>query len=162
MPQNNPMPPMTKFNDYIFVLLGHNFDERTTTAVVTQLRQAGLLVKVVGLTPGQISGAHGLTLVPDLTLGKALTLASQVIGVIIPSASADCPALRNDPRLAELLERAYLNGAKFVIGPLSHPDRATLALLPVSIDEIIFYPKEQDLTLFVNELSGLFLERTSS
>ncbi|NJN97524.1 MAG: DJ-1/PfpI family protein [Anaerolineales bacterium] len=106
MPQNNPMPPMTKFNDYIFVLLGHNFDERSITAVVTQLRQAGLLVKVVGLTPGQISGAHGLTLVPDLTLGKALTLASQVIGVIIPSASADSPALRNDPRLAELLERA--------------------------------------------------------
>ena len=68
---------MIQNNDYIFVLWASEFEETTATIFVTELRQAGLPVKIVGLTRRISKGAHGLALVPDITLEQAIPLASQ-------------------------------------------------------------------------------------
>ncbi|NJN98486.1 MAG: DJ-1/PfpI family protein [Anaerolineales bacterium] len=75
---------MARHRDYVFVLWADQFEEAPATIFVTELREAGLRVKVVGATPAPISGLHGLALVPDLTLDQALTLLAQVICLIIP------------------------------------------------------------------------------
>ena len=71
---------MRKLNDYVLVLWAERFDEAAATIFVTVLREAGLRVKVVGLTPPPVSGAHGLALVPDLSLDQALPLAALACG----------------------------------------------------------------------------------
>lgn len=146
---------MTKSNHYIFILWGHNFEEHIATTFVTQLRQAGLLVKVVGLTPGQIRGAHGLILTPDLMLSKAVSLAARAICVIIPAAGGDLNCLKNDPRLLEFFRLARSNRAKFVVGALNETDFKHLELLPLASEDVLTYPESDELVEFVRQVVGL-------
>ncbi len=143
---------MTKSNYYIFVLWGHNFEEYIATTFVTHLREAGLLVKVVGLTPGQISGAHGLTLVPDLMLSRAMPLAAQAVCVVIPAAGCNLVSLKNDPRLLEFFRLARSNGAKFVVGGLHEADFKQLELLSLAPEEMLVYPAGDELVEFVRQV----------
>ena len=68
---------MSKTTSTIFVLWGHHFDEAVTAIFVTELRTAGVRVKVVGLEARTSAGAHGLSLVPDLALGQLPRLAQR-------------------------------------------------------------------------------------
>lgn len=153
---------MSKSSEYIFVLWASDFEEKVAATFVAELRQAGLLVKVIGLTPGVLSGAHGLALVPDLPLSKALALAAQTSCIIIPTTPTHLAPLKNDPRLGELLERAYAHGARFVVGSPIYADKTITAVIPAPAEEITLYPEGQGLSLFVHELIGLFLEKTNS
>jgi hypothetical protein len=149
---------MLKFDDYVFVLWGNQFDEATATIFVTELREAGLRVKVVGLTPRQINGAHGLALVPDLTLDQALPLAPQAICVILPYASRGIKRLRNDPRIREFFHLAYAsNRAKFVVGQFNQAAIAKLGLFPVSADNVVVYPGSEDLVAFARQMAKSLL-----
>ena len=140
---------------YVFVLWGDGFDEMVATAFVTELREAGLLVKVVGLTPPQISGARGLALMPDLTLGQALPLASQTIALIIPVAARWSDQLYNDPRLGKFFEQAHSNQAKFIIGSWPETEQAGLDLPPSAKARIVVYPEAKDVVKFARELAKL-------
>jgi len=142
---------MTKSNDYIFVLWGAGFDEAAAAIFITELRKAGLLVKVVGLHSGQISGANGLALLPDLTLGKALTLAVRVICVVIPYGSPDSNQLRIDPRLGKFFAQTQANKAKFVVKQSDETTIAGLDLFPKN--GVINYPEDESLVEFVRELA---------
>jgi hypothetical protein len=146
---------MTKSNHYIFVLWGPNFEEHIATTFVTQLREAGLLVKVVGLTPGQIKGAHGLILTPDLMLSKAISLAARAVCVIIPAAGGDLNCLRNDPRLLEFFRLARANRAKFVVSPLNETNVKHLELLSLAPEDVLTYPDSDELVEFVRQVTGL-------
>ncbi|MBE7472262.1 MAG: hypothetical protein DPW09_10275 [Anaerolineae bacterium] len=146
---------MTKSNNYTFVLWGHSFEEYIATTFVTHFREAGLLVKVVGVTPGQISGAHGLTLVPDLMLSKAMPRAAQAICVVIPAAGDNLVCLKNDPRLLEFFRLARSNGAKFVVGALNEADFKHLELLSLVSEDMLVYPASDELVEFVTEVAGL-------
>ena len=89
---------MPKRQGDIFVLWGHRFDEATATILITELRKAGLRVKVVGLTRQLASGSYGLALVHDLTLEQALPLAHQTCCLIIPSKMPGIKRLEKNPR----------------------------------------------------------------
>ncbi len=145
---------MLNFRDYVFVLWADQFEEATATIFVTELREAGLRVKVVGLTLQQISGSHGLALVPDLSLDQALPLATSAMAVIIPCASRGIKRLKNDPRLHSFFYQAYSNQAKFVLDPLNETDLLQVGLFPVSADKMIAYPGNEDLVEFVRSLAG--------
>ena len=107
---------MLKANDYVFVLWGDKFEEAAATIFVTAFREAGIRVKVIGLTAQRISGAHGLALVPDLTLDQALRLASNAVCVILPYTSRGIKRLRNDPRIMEFFSLANSNNARLRFG----------------------------------------------
>ncbi len=139
---------------YIFVLWGHNFDEQAATIFVTGLREAGLLVKVVGLTPGTLSGLHGLALLPDLTLGQAVPLAGRAVCIIIPTISLDFDYLHNDPRFHDFIRQATAQGAKFVCGPLQNgtTESLTRSLVTIPDDDLIIYAAEEDQQTLIEEL----------
>jgi hypothetical protein len=145
---------MPKDDGYVFVLWGDNFEEVTASVFITELRAAGLRVKVVGLVPQRIRGSHGLALVPDLTLDQALVLAHKSRCVIIPYAAPGIKRLKNDPRLSEFFQQAHLNQAIFVLGKLSGTDMAALGLPPSFSEYTVAYPESEDLVAFARELAG--------
>ncbi len=146
---------MPKTRDHVFVLWGDKFEEAAAAIFVTELREAGLRVKVVGLTARRISGAHGLALAPDLTLDQALSLAAGAICLIIPYTSRGIKRLKNDPRLRKFFSRAGSNKAKFVIGQLNGIDIAEVGLFPTATNNLLIYPDHEDLVGFARQLAGL-------
>ena len=142
---------MSQSAEYIFVLWGSGFDEATATIFITELRRAGLHVKLVGLTQRRSNGAYGLALVPDLTLEQVLPLAGRTRCMIVPYTSTGNKRLRNDPRLNEFFERAHANQARFVSGPL---DQADLAMFPADIDKVTIQPGSEDLIKVARRVVG--------
>jgi hypothetical protein len=146
---------MSKSRDYVFVLWGDRFDEAAATIFITELREAGLRVKVVGLTPRQIGGVHGLALVPDLTLDQGLTLASQAICVVIPTTVQWSERFNNDPRIAKFIAHVSSNQTRFVVG-MGDETMITGLKLPASVEEnIMIYPEAEDLVKFAREMAKL-------
>ncbi len=145
---------MPNLSNYVFVLWGDKFEEATATIFVTELRNAGFLVKLVGLTPPQIKGEHGLALAPDLMLDQALPLATNTICVVIPYPTRDIKWLKNDPRLSKFFYRAHSNKAKFVVGRLNGTDIADLELFPAT-DNVVVYTDKDNLIRFARELAAL-------
>lgn len=101
---------------YIFVLWGDQFDEAAAVLAITQLREAGHCVKVVGLNGACVKGAHGLGLLADLTLDQALPLADQAIGVVIPCTITGLARVENDPRVGAFLRKVRGYGVRVIVG----------------------------------------------
>jgi hypothetical protein len=131
-----------------FVLWGVHCDEAVAAIFVTTLRGAGLWVKVVGISGRRWTGAHGLALTPDLTLGQAQRLAAHTRCVIIPCNLAQLPGFLNDPRLGEFLACTCRAQAIFVVGE-ANPLPTTL-LAPV---ELRIYPRGAALVCFAQQLA---------
>jgi hypothetical protein len=100
------------------LIIADGFEEIETGVFVILLRQAGVCVKVVGLTSGLIGGAHGLWLKPDLTLGDLDGLAREVSidAVILPDGSQSLARLEADPRVHKLLREVVARGGHIVTG----------------------------------------------
>lgn len=146
---------MIKSRDHIFVLWGNEFEEAVAAIFVSELREAGLRVKVVGLNPPRIRGAHGLALVPDLTLDQALPLVSSALYLIIPYASPGLKRFENDPRLLDFFEQARANRACFVIGPSSGAEPTHLEFLSsLAPDQIVLFPQGGDIVTFARDLAS--------
>jgi len=151
---------MSTARTYIFVMWGRNFEEASATIFVTELRQAGLCVKVVGLDGRYTAGEHGLALVPDLTLGQALPLAQRALCVIVPCSGAWCQRLHNDPRIIDFFQRAHGSHAQFVVGSLDgrlltpRTEPTALASQPVAVD-VTAYPPGDALPPFVRNLAEI-------
>ena len=143
---------MSSSHAWVAVLWGDNFDEKAATIFVTELRAAGLWVKLVGISPLPISGAHGLTLVPDFTLDQALVAAQDVMGIIIPYASPGIKRLKNDPRLQTLCAQAQANGAKFIVSAVFSANWADVGLFSVMGENPIFYANSESLVAFARDL----------
>lgn len=136
-----------------FILWGKKFEEAPTTTFVTELRQAGLKVKIVGLDGRQTSGANGLALVPDMTLSRALMLVQQASCVILP---CDAPRLRwcvTDPRVRRFLADARAGNALFVVSQAwAEATEATIASF-LNATSFMVYPGCNDLVAFARELA---------
>lgn len=107
---------MPKRDSCILVLWAAGFQEATATIFVTELRQAGLRVKVIGSTRQQIKGSHGLALVPDLTLAQAQPLLTQATHFIIPTTLVFIQHLQNDPCLTAFFEQVDQHQIPVLIG----------------------------------------------
>ncbi len=145
---------MSRLNDYIFVLWANKFEEATAAIFVTELRKAGLRVKVVGLTGRQTGGAYGLALSPDFTLEQALPLAANTSCLIIPCPLQIAKRLKNDPRLPDFIGQVRSNKAQFVIGQLNGADPLDLGLFSLSPDELTVYPASDDLLEFARQMAS--------
>ncbi|MCB9077902.1 MAG: hypothetical protein H6631_09940 [Anaerolineaceae bacterium] len=146
---------MPRSRGWVAVLWGANFDEKAAAIFVTELRAAGLWVKLVGLSPLHISGSHGLVLVPDFTLDQALAAAQDVIGVIIPYASPGIKRLKNDPRLRLFCEQAARNEAKFIVDRILSDPLAEIGLFYTAVEKLILYPSSETLVEFARQAAGM-------
>jgi hypothetical protein len=150
---------MNRHDHYTFVLWGDEFEEAAAAIFVAELRQVGLRVKLVGLTSRRICGAHGLVLVPDLTLDQALPLATQVICLIIPQTAPGLQRLKNDPRLNRFFDLVCKNRVRLIMGPLAGVDIGRLEIFPPAmVDNLIVYPEREGLIAFTRWLAYLLLE----
>lgn len=153
------MKPMNRYDHYVFVLWGDEFEEAPAAIFVAELRRAGLRVKLVGLTSRRIAGVHGLVLAPDLTLDQALPLAGQVICLIIPQAASGLQCLKNDPRLNRLFDLVCQNKARLIIGPLVGVNIRDMKIFPPPmVDKVIVYPEREAVMEFTRWLAYLLLE----
>jgi hypothetical protein len=140
-------------SDLILLLWSNHFDEAAAAIFATELRQAGLAVKVVGLSGQQAAGACGLVLGTDLTLSSALRLAHRAIGVILPCTPATVQRINNDPRVQELLERSCRNRARLVIQQANGLANSWLSQLPIASDYILSYDDAENLITFARTLA---------
>lgn len=115
--------------NYVFVLWANNFEELVATTFITQMREKGFHVKVVGLNGKIARGLHGLTLAADLTLGQAQTMIERVICVILPCNKVGLQPFEDDPRLYDFLDKVNHQNAKVVVGDLSKTDLRKSKLL---------------------------------
>ena len=98
----------------VFILWATNFDEPAASVFVSELRNAGLRVQVVGLHGQQIAGAHGLVLGVDLRLDEALRYASQARCLVIPAALRCLAIYEDDPRLRQFVQQIQATNARIV------------------------------------------------
>lgn len=138
---------------YVFVLWSEGFDEKVASVFVTELRDAGLLVKMVGLTTQHTGGSHGLILVPDLSLDQALPLASNTRCLIIPAVSGWSNRLNNDPRVHKFIEQAISNHAIFVVGQQNAILQIDLKQPILAGENVIVYPDDEHVITFACRLA---------
>jgi putative intracellular protease/amidase len=121
----------------VVVIVADGFEETETIILLSLLRQAGLCVKSVGLTSGSVSSAHGVQLVPDLTLADLDCLSNTTIisVVILPEGKQSLSRLEADPRVHRLLRQVIAQRGQIVT---SCEGLRVLRAARVGIDE----PKE--------------------
>lgn len=100
------------WKDQTFVLLAPGFEESDVTAVTRTLRRAGFPVMLVGLTPGPLRGAYGLSLAADKSLSEVE--GEQPQAVVLPGGAQGCWQLNADPRVHALLRRVADRGGYVV------------------------------------------------
>lgn len=151
--------PTTTSTGSVLIFWGGGFDEAATAIFASELRQAGLLVKVVGVVGRQAAGAHGLRLGADVTLSDALLLANQAIAVILPCTAAAMRRIDNDPRVCDLLQRACANDAALVVQDAGVVAAPCIRRLTLSGQSLITYRDADDLGAFVRGLAAAWLSR---
>jgi len=99
------------------ILLADGFEEKPVGTFLTTLREAGLSVNLVGLRTKQVSGVHGLTIVPDMSLERLLDMAHTIRAIILPDGVSHLARLRQDPRVNLLSEKVSDKVILIGLGP---------------------------------------------
>ena len=148
-------------SQYIFVLWGSNFNEAVAAIFVTELRQAGLRVKVVGLDGELPVGSHGLALSPDMPLSQALPLASRALCVIAPCDAQQWRHIQHDPRLTDFLVQVQQHGGWLITDPVQQEyaiswtvHQPKTDVHPADSATVINHTSSAQLTPFVRQLAG--------
>ncbi len=103
----------------VLVVMTSGFNETETIAIISILRQAGLCVKSVGLASGLVSSAHGLWLMPDLTLSDLddLVKTKFIKMVVLPENEQSLARLESDPRIYKFLSQVVAQKGRIAVGP---------------------------------------------
>ena len=100
----------------VLVIVADGFGEMEAMIFLSLLRQAGLCVKSVGLTSGLVGGAHGIWIMPDLTLADLdqLTKTASINAVVLPEGRHSLAKLEADPRVHRLLRQVAAQQGQIV------------------------------------------------
>jgi hypothetical protein len=111
---NNPLQydgTLMNSTDKILILLVEGFDEGEAGMAVSELREAGLPVKVVGHARQPVRGAHGLLVQPDLSLDQVLLKNhADATNLIIIGGRGWSYRLSKDPRIRRLVDAIVQKG----------------------------------------------------
>ena len=94
----------------ILVLLHNGFEEVEALTPVDMLRRAGLYVRTVGMSDRIATGAHGISVVCDMTAEDIPEMG--VSTVILPGGLPGATNLDADARVDALLSRVYEDGGR--------------------------------------------------
>ena len=87
------------------VFLASGFEEIEAVTIIDVLRRAKINVTVAGLTAYTIEGAHGIKIVPDESVNDSDALDFDAL--ICPGGSPGYRNLRNDPRVTQMVKKAF-------------------------------------------------------
>jgi len=147
--------PVTHFRTTptVFILWGEQFEEVVATIFATELRRAGLAVKLVGVTGPRAAGYHGIILAADVTLGDALGLAATTSAIIIPCHTSILQRVEDDPRLRDFFQQAVAHEARLIVSRAEVITRSSLQHLAIAPEQVLFYPAAIDLVAFAQSLA---------
>jgi putative intracellular protease/amidase len=94
----------------VLMLIADGFSETEAVVILSTLRKAGIYAKSAGLTSGLISGAHGISIMPDFTLAdleRSMDPAS-ISMVVLPVGERNLSNLEADPRVYRLLRQVMM------------------------------------------------------
>lgn len=142
----------------IFLLWGRHFDEIDAVIFVSELRAAGLCVKVVGLEGRPTAGAHGLVIAPDVALSQLPRLAPRAAGIVMPCCLDRMLHYAHDPRLVHFLQEAQRRQVCFLVRhselvAAQEQSWAPALQLGWPLAPFLAYPGYQDLLAFVHTLA---------
>lgn len=112
----------------ILVPLADGFEEIEAVTIVDVLRRADLEVVVAGLTPGPVTGSHGITIETDAHLDEVDV--AKLHGVVLPGGMPGTTNLAADERVLEIV-RILHHGAR----PVAAVCAAPLVLAAAGIEE---------------------------
>lgn len=142
------------------IAVADGFDELDVVGVVSTLREAGLLTKVVGVTSGLVQGRHGVPMLPDTTLVDFTQVLERAIltVLVLPGDSHHVRRLGHDPRVHDLIRRVIDGGGLVALR------RHTLTIVKDAMgcegflehrEQIMMWdPLDQSLAAFVLDLLG--------
>ncbi|MEM7126388.1 MAG: hypothetical protein AAF702_08695 [Chloroflexota bacterium] len=149
----NAKQQRSKAKEVNLVLWGDGGDEATTVLFVTLFRTEGLPVKVVGLGGTQGRGRSGLVLVPDMTLGEALSLTEAARYILFPFDGNNLRRFVIDPRLQQFIDDAQAHGSTFIQSDQVTDDSQHPTLFSQNYSEqTLLYPQGQALYSFIQQL----------
>ncbi len=102
----------------VIIPLAEGFEEIEFVTVADILRRANLEVVIAGLKDGPINGAHGIKMMPDLTLDKIK--AEDFDALVLPGGAPGFVNLGNDKRVLELIREMDRTG-KYVFAICAAP-----------------------------------------
>lgn len=91
----------------IYVFLAHGFEEVEALAVVDVLRRCGLKVQTVGVGEKNITGAHNITVVADITDSEVIR--DDLDAVVLPGGMPGTLNLEKSPVVQEYIDYAVEN-----------------------------------------------------
>jgi len=141
----------------VFILIAPGFEEAATIRCLEQMRQASLPVSLVALSAGLVTGWHGLSVHPDLTLDQVNAHDSCKM-VVLPGGQMCATALLTDPRVHRLLNTLIAQDGVVGVMETAVPVVRQSGLLPMSLDAHYITQHDDDLETFVTNLVHLILE----
>ena len=103
----------------VYIFLADGFEEIEALTQVDYLRRAGIEVKTVGVTGKTVHGAHGISVLSDIT-EKDVVLDEDLSMVILPGGIPGVPNLSKSETVIDALEYAYKND-KFIAAICAAP-----------------------------------------
>jgi len=95
----------------VIILIAPHFDEESVVGCLSDLRQQGISVSLMGVTSGLIVSERGLTLRPDTSLLVGERLVSAQRQTLIISGGVACAtAVLSDPRSHQLVQKILQTG----------------------------------------------------
>jgi putative intracellular protease/amidase len=139
----------------VFILSAPGFEEASTIYCLERMRRASLHVLLVSLSAGLVTGQHGITVCPDLTLDQ-IDLNEPVKLVIIAGGRQCASSLLADPRIHRLLQGLPMMNASAAV--LTTAGSAVSQIYPPDSSPIRFIAQnDTSLEEFVTRLINLSL-----
>ncbi len=147
------------FRNRVYILVAPGFEEAAVIYCLTQLREVGLPVSLVGLVAGQIAGWHGLSICPDLTLDE-VDAQEPMKFAVIPGGQQCATTLLTDPRVHRLLHTLIAQEGRVGVMGTAIPVVTQFGLLPESMDGHYVLQNEESMDGFMAELVSLMLNHS--
>lgn len=92
----------------LYMFLADGFEEIEALATLDLLRRVGLEVVTVGVDKKEITGAHGIKILPDIT-DKKIVLSEKLKGIILPGGMPGTLNLNRSERVKNAIEYCASN-----------------------------------------------------
>lgn len=141
----------------VLLLIAPGFEEGPVIYFVAKMRQAGLAIQLVGLSPRLIRSQHGIAVRPDVLLGRLPSVMNHRL-VIVPGGVQCVSTLLAEPRVYRLLEETITRGG-FLAATLTAQE-LLLNSNPFLLDNSACVKTQDGRSLqeFVSELLDLFVD----
>ncbi len=129
----------------VLLVMTDGLEETESVGILCKLRQAGLCVKSVGLTSGLVTGAHGISLKPDMTLADLTAEAPDILVaklIILTERKRGISQLETEPRLHHLLRQTLIQGGCVAINQVS---QRIMKAIDVSADQLKVYRENRQI-----------------